>query len=280
MHRPPKHCFAAFVVAIIILISVGWLKWNSLINTCNVVLPQTVVYSTATCSSPTKQYVPRLVLTTSNEKLVDFTENLLRSIEKTKTYPVLIVDAEDETSLRALSNHTYPKLHFRNSHDVSKLKLLLEYLQLGLEVFYVNADAYWFRDPFPYFEGSFDFALTKDRPRVWNVGLGYYKPTHRTLQFLKRWIELLETTKGSKEQDILNKLLSSRYIPDLKIRLLNSENFPNAGYFFPMYPALEKCRIDTSDTIVFFAEYIANHTEKKTALQKCKMWINNGTVGF
>ncbi|XP_038073067.1 UDP-D-xylose:L-fucose alpha-1,3-D-xylosyltransferase MGP4-like [Patiria miniata] len=232
---------------------------------------------------------------------MDFTVNLLMSIERTGARPDVVVVAEDEQSFKELSLHPHPGLQVVKPHNISGVnidsknahylkfgtgdynkfvnrrpKYILEFVQRGYEVFFLDADTFWFRDPFPYLEGNFDIAYYNDRFDMYNMGVAFYRPTNRTLRFLKHFALTLETQKKViPDQNVMNTIIRSQYIPDLRIKHLNNENFPNGGFFFPFFPNMTKCREDTSTTVVFHAAWISGHKNKKKAFQTCHMWLTS-----
>ncbi|XP_022080110.1 UDP-D-xylose:L-fucose alpha-1,3-D-xylosyltransferase 3-like isoform X2 [Acanthaster planci] len=237
---------------------------------------------------------PRIVLLVTNQGFEDFTENLLRSIKKAGSRPNITIITEDQASFNNLTARQ-PGVHIIKAPDLTNMpekqeafdfgvkgyvKLvnrrpghILGFLQKGFEVFSVDSDSYWFKDPFPYFQGDFDVAYPKDVPWAYNAGIGFYKPTAASIKFLKHWIQIMATQAKMKkpqlDQRVMNTIISSRRIRGLRVRHLKDINFPCAKY----YSKTQKCDNYTTDTVLVHAAYLAGHELKKTMFEQCKLWL-------
>ena len=230
---------------------------------------------------------------------MDFTKNLLLSIMKTGTHPNVTVVAEDDASFKALTAVPYTGLQILTPDMVGMpsgvltrgsqaalefrtpdyLKLvnrrptyILDFVQRGYEVFFIDADMVWFADPFPYFTGDFDFALPEDHPKDYNCGVVYFRPTDRTLEFLKLWIWVIENRKGPKQdQLVMNEIIRSGLVRDLKIKVLSGANFLDGR---SIVGRRKVCRKITKQMAVFHASFLIGPTRKRHMFSKCKLWLN------
>ncbi|XP_022099801.1 UDP-D-xylose:L-fucose alpha-1,3-D-xylosyltransferase MGP4-like [Acanthaster planci] len=236
----------------------------------------------------------KIVLTTTNSGFLDFTENMLMSIQQVGIHPEVVVIAEDAMAYEVLLNHSYG-LHVMkppNAVDTPKEALnygtanytklvnrrpsyVLEFIQQGFEVFFCDSDTFWFNDPFPYFSGDqYDVAFMRDYRRVFNAGVGFYRPTNRTEYFLRLWVWVLETQpKVRYDQDVLNYITSSKISPDLKVRSLSFHSFPTCKTFCDWDNRV--CKKVTRKTAVFHAAFIPDHANKKYVFENCKLWLVN-----
>ncbi|XP_022093168.1 UDP-D-xylose:L-fucose alpha-1,3-D-xylosyltransferase MGP4-like [Acanthaster planci] len=250
-----------------------------------------VVRSLAT-SLPEK----RIVMTTTNKGFLDFTENMLISIQKVGIHPEVVVIAEDVAAYKALLNHSYG-LHVLKPPDFTEIPdekdalafgvadyvkfinrrpgYVHEFIQQGFEVFFVDSDTFWFNDPFPYFQGDqYDVAFMRDSRRVFNAGVGFYRPTNRTEYFLRLWVWVLDTQpKLRQDQHVLNYILSSKISPDLKVRSLGFQSFPTCKIFYNWEK--ETCRNATVKTAVFHAAFVPDHVNKRRVFENCNLWLVN-----
>ncbi|XP_038065459.1 UDP-D-xylose:L-fucose alpha-1,3-D-xylosyltransferase 1-like isoform X2 [Patiria miniata] len=240
----------------------------------------------------------RIVLTTTNSGFLDFTENFLLSIVQTGVHPNVTIITEDEETYRVLSetgDKRYPGLQlikpdgrlpskgeaidFGTEEYVNFInrrpKYVLSFIQQGFDVFFIDVDTFWVRNPFPYFQGNFDVAFIRDEPKWGNFNGGciYYRPTERTVQLLKRWIEAMETQKVHKQdQAVLNEIVRQRNVSSkLRIKQLFERNFPSGR----LYVKGNNTCFDMSDAVVFHASWIAGHEKKMAMMQKCRMWLKN-----
>ncbi|XP_038044636.1 uncharacterized protein LOC119719299 [Patiria miniata] len=237
----------------------------------------------------------RIVLLVTNQGFLDFTDNLLRSIEKSGCHPNITIVAEDQASFQNLSSRQDggplvikpPDFNSRPQEqdaldfgvvDYVKFinrrpKYVLDFIQRGFEVFFVDSDAYWFKDPSPYFQGDFDVAYAKDSPHDFNAGVGYYKPTPNTVKFLEFWIQQMTAQAKSKkpkaDQDVMKMIIRSKHIRNLRVKGLNQESFPCAKHF----SKTNECDNYTSESAVFHAAYLPGHDKKKAMFQQCNLWL-------
>ncbi|XP_022079719.1 UDP-D-xylose:L-fucose alpha-1,3-D-xylosyltransferase 1-like [Acanthaster planci] len=239
---------------------------------------------------------PRIVLLVTNQGFVDFTENLLRSMKKADSHLNVTIITEDLVSFNNLSIHQ-PGVHVMKAPDLKSMPekqdafdynskgykqlinrrpaYVLDFLQKGFEVFFVDSDSYWFKDPFPYLQGDFDVAFAKDYYNALNAGIGFYKPTKAAIEFLKRWTQTMAINAKRKilkiDQIVMNGILHSKQMRarGLRVRQLTHENFPCARY----YLKTQKCDNYTAETVLLHAAYLAGHELKKKMFEQCQLWL-------
>ncbi|XP_022088210.1 UDP-D-xylose:L-fucose alpha-1,3-D-xylosyltransferase 1-like [Acanthaster planci] len=233
----------------------------------------------------------KVVLTTTNAAFRDFTDNWLESIRRTRACPNIIVVAEDDVTVTYYSKKVpdYPGLHVvkTNSGVASsgplvfdtliyrrfvnkRQKYIQEYLRQGYEVLFTDVDTYWFKDPFPFFEGNFDLAVEEDLPRFYCAGFVYFKPTNRTLAFLSEWIEFMRSDTSLKpDQVVMNKFIEQRKVPRLKVRILDSKHFPNGK----LYSNRQWREYHKRDVVVMHNNFIIGHDKKLERFKEYGMWF-------
>ncbi|XP_038047357.1 UDP-D-xylose:L-fucose alpha-1,3-D-xylosyltransferase-like [Patiria miniata] len=235
-----------------------------------------------------------VVLTTTNAGFLDVTENMLESIKRTRACPNITVIAEDEPSYQRLTQRiqSQPGLHVQRTPigvTVSKsLKLhsrkynrlvrrrpryILDLLKKGYDVLFVDSDTFWFKDPFKDFQESFDIAMHNDDVNItiFCAGFAYYRPTENTLRFVTEWLRLLDKEKQPKtgDQSTMNKLISRKLIPKLKIKTLNETNYPDGRKYFLQAGWREA----HSDTTVLHLTFIFGHDAKVAKLKEFGFWL-------
>ncbi|XP_038073818.1 UDP-galactose:fucoside alpha-3-galactosyltransferase-like [Patiria miniata] len=237
----------------------------------------------------------KIVLTTTNSGFLDFTQNMLLSIQRVGIHPEVVVICEDTATYKTLRLNDSYGVHVLKPtnaipeagealsfgvHDYvtfinNRPKYTHEFIKQGFEVFFIDSDTFWFNDPFPYFKGDqYDVAFMRDYRRVFNAGVGFYRPTNRTEYFLRFWIWILETQpKHRQDQHVLNYLLSSKLNAGIKVRSLSFQVFPTGKILYDWDH--EVCRNVTKKTALFHAAFIANHDNKKKVFDICKIWLLN-----
>ncbi|XP_038072439.1 UDP-D-xylose:L-fucose alpha-1,3-D-xylosyltransferase MGP4-like isoform X2 [Patiria miniata] len=237
-----------------------------------------------------------IVLTTTNMGYLDFTENMLLSIDRVGIHPEVVVIAEDRGSYKALLDHKYG-LHVLKPPDFNKLPEAIdfgvpdhqkftirrpayvrEFIKQGYEVLFVDSDTFWFQDPYPYFQGgSFDVAFMRDYRKTFSDGVGFYRPTNSTDYFLRVWVWVLDTQpKLRQDQRVVSYVLSSKLSPDLKIRSLGFQTFPTCKNLYDSDN--EVCRNVTDKTTLFHAAFTPLHVDKRKVFDKCNIWLVNTTT--
>ncbi|XP_038052786.1 UDP-D-xylose:L-fucose alpha-1,3-D-xylosyltransferase 1-like [Patiria miniata] len=246
-----------------------------------------------------------VLLLNTNTAFMDMALNLLESIKRTgvclnttiiaeeknaylallsatKGDPVITVlkSAEGEASSKKLRIFTpeYNRLVNRRH------KYILSLLQHGFEVFFTDVDTFWFQDPFSYFQGDFDMSLVDERSpyptRLQNrslhcAGLGYFKPTNKTIMFVKKWAEILADPKhrGS-DQNILNDQLHKDQPVRVDVRPLPVKHFPHANVFWQ-----PKWRRENNDTVIMHnvGYKVRGHDAKVAKFKENNMWLVNVT---
>ncbi|XP_038047369.1 UDP-D-xylose:L-fucose alpha-1,3-D-xylosyltransferase 3-like [Patiria miniata] len=235
-----------------------------------------------------------VVLTTTNAGYLDVTENMLESIKRTRACPNITVIAEDEPSYQRLTQRiqSQPGLHVQrsplvatvwkstklHSRDFNRLvrrrpQYILNLLKKGYDVLFLDSDNVWFKDPFKDFQESFDIAMHNQQVNIaeFCVGFAYYRPTENTLRLVTEWLRLLDKKKHPKtgEQTTMNKLISRKLIPKLKIKTLNETNYPDGKKYFRQAGWREA----HSDTTVLHLSFIFGHDAKVAKLKEFGFWF-------
>ncbi|XP_022088235.1 UDP-D-xylose:L-fucose alpha-1,3-D-xylosyltransferase 1-like isoform X2 [Acanthaster planci] len=194
----------------------------------------------------------KIVLTTTNIAFIELTDNWLESVQRTRACPNITVVTDDDTAMAHYSNKSlrYPGLHVRkiNPRKISRSnpewasksqfmdnrqRVALPLIQNGYEVLCTDADMFWLRDPYPYFQDDFDVAVQRELPNLYDAGFVYFKPTRNAIAFLIQWMDAVRTGDESlKPSQAMNELLKSKTIPELQVKVLHSDNFPNGKLFF------------------------------------------------
>ncbi|XP_022084717.1 UDP-D-xylose:L-fucose alpha-1,3-D-xylosyltransferase 1-like [Acanthaster planci] len=243
-----------------------------------------------------------VVLTTTNNAFLDMTENWLASIRRTRACPNITVVAEDQQAYRFLSRKAVVGLHIQqtgsglstakklvfNTKEYKKFvnkrqRYILRFLEQGWEVLFSDVDTFWLRDPFPFLQGNFDMALEVDEYRqkgkkgsFYCAGFVYFRPTERTLRFVREWIRFMEADEKLRpDQVVMNLLIAEKKVPRLKLQVLNSDRFPNGKLFFN-----ETWRRDKRGIVVVHNNWIIGHDPKVERFRNNSMWLVDKNIKF
>ena len=241
-----------------------------------------------------------IVLTTTNTGFLDILLNLLESIKRTGVCPNVTIIAEDPQAyafllgissgqpglnvLKTSSGFMTPQKLMFGTKVYKELvnkraEYLLSFLEKGLEVMFTDTDTFWFRDPFPYFQGDFDVAMLdellnypeRNPTSRFCAGLAYFKPTERTLRFVREWVRRMKGDKKKKrtpDQDVMNNMLLHDQPVHMEVRSLKPSFFPKGKLFYN-----NKWRRVNNNTAVMHSSMILGHDKKVTYYKEHNMWL-------
>ncbi|XP_038066820.1 UDP-D-xylose:L-fucose alpha-1,3-D-xylosyltransferase 3-like [Patiria miniata] len=249
-----------------------------------------------------------VLLLNTNTAFMDMTLNLLESIKRTGVCLNTTIIAEEKNAYRALLSATQgdPAITVLKSAEGEassdkllvfspeynrlvnrRQKYILSLLQQGFEIFFTDVDTFWFQDPFSYFQGDFDMSLVDERSPYptrlqtlsnYCAGVAYFKPTDKTIKFVKKWVEILANPKNKKhDQRVMNDLLHTNQPVRIDVRPLPVNRFPHANSMF-WEPEWRK---ENNDTIMMHnvGFQVRGHDEKVDKFKENNMWLVNFTIG-
>ena len=241
-----------------------------------------------------------IVLTTTNTGFLDILLNLLESIKRTGVCPNVTIIAEDPQAyafllgissgqpglnvLKTSSGFMTPQKLMFGTKVYKELvnkraEYLLSFLEKGLEVMFTDTDTFWFRDPFPYFQGDFDVAMLdefmnypeRNPTSRFCAGLAYFKPTERTLRFVREWVRRMKGDKKKKrtpDQDVMNNMLLHDQPVHMEVRSLNPSFFPKGRLFNN-----NEWRRENNNTAAMHSSSIFGHDKKVAYFKELNMWL-------
>ncbi|XP_038045140.1 UDP-D-xylose:L-fucose alpha-1,3-D-xylosyltransferase MGP4-like [Patiria miniata] len=248
-----------------------------------------------------------MLLTTTNFAFLDMTLNMIESIKRAGLCVNTTVIAEDqkchqylkdrfkeepgvhvimtnsgETRSQLIPRYTREYFRFFNKRQ----SYILALLEKGLEVLFTDSDTFWFRDPFPYFQGDFDVSMmdskspypTRTEKANFCAGFAYYKPTPVTIRFVKAWIRTIEnnekTGKIRQDQGVMNTLLRTDDPVHVRVQPLDIKVFPDGPKFYSLL-----AKMANYSPVVMHAATIRGHEAKIEKLKSSNMWLVNITTG-
>ncbi|XP_022108108.1 UDP-D-xylose:L-fucose alpha-1,3-D-xylosyltransferase 3-like [Acanthaster planci] len=248
-----------------------------------------------------------MLLVNTNTGYMDMTLNLLESVKRTGVCVNTTIVAEEEKAYQTMLSHAHgdPAIKVVKTDqglgeaDPGKLVLfnrehmrlvnrrhryILSLLEKGYEVFFTDVDTFWFRDPFSYFQGKFDMAFVDERSpyptrlrrkSLHCPSLGYFWPTNRTLQFVRKWIQILVDPKNQiSDQGVLNRMMHANIPVHVVVRQLPVKYFPHALVFYN-----PDWRQENKDPIIMYNMGIKGHDAKAEKFKENNMWLINNTSG-
>ncbi|UPR03426.1 arabinosyltransferase [Chloropicon primus] len=171
---------------------------------------------------------------------IGFIENWVRHLQEMGVTNY-IVGAMDDEALKGLidrdinafsMSHSFPQSDFgwgsKTFYKMArrKIKLIKEFLEMGLDVMVSDVDTVWLQDPNVFFKKhpSLDIMTSTDALRTssptgqtledadktreaYNIGILYFRSTAATKEFLNEWVRLIEADKDYWDQNAFNDLL-------------------------------------------------------------------------
>ncbi|XP_038044379.1 UDP-D-xylose:L-fucose alpha-1,3-D-xylosyltransferase 3-like [Patiria miniata] len=242
-----------------------------------------------------------VMLTITNLGFLDMTMNMLASVRRVGICVNTTIIAEDEKVYKYLHKKAKgdPAVHVamtnsglmqpgevkrknaRTYFDLLKKRqgYFLSLLEQGFEVLFTDSDTFWFRDPFPYFQGDFDMSMmdtnspypTRTSRAQHCSGFIYMKPTDVTLLFVKEWIRSLKG-KHIMDQIVMNKLLQADQPVHVNIKPLDIKLFPPGPTFYEFL-----AKNASYSAVVMHAATIHGHDEKVQKFKSSNMWLVNAS---
>ncbi|XP_038044687.1 UDP-galactose:fucoside alpha-3-galactosyltransferase-like [Patiria miniata] len=273
------------------------------VSQTNEVVPMVFRGPLSNCSLADIKKRPGVVmLTTANLAFVDVVLNMLESVrrvgvcinttviaEDRKAYDLLLKYAKSDPAVHVQLTNSgemdvieHPRRHRSQYYGImnKRQSYMLALLEQGLEVLFSDSDTYWFRDPFPHFQGDFDMCLRGHTPtRIikktdFCAGFIYLKPTNATIQFVRGWVGVLDSNKkkGSytADQSVMNGLLKADKPVHVNIKMLEENLFPWGPTFFD-----SKWQKENHPTVVMHAASIRGHPAKLSKFKAFGMWHVN-----
>ena len=105
-----------------------------------------------------------------------------------------------------------------------RTRYILEYLNNRYDVIFNDVDSVWLQDPFPYLDTKYDLFAQLDQylePKYICAGFTYYKSANKTIQLVKKWIEIMTQSNYTlRENVLLNKIIDERMVKNVYISML------------------------------------------------------------
>ncbi|XP_022109334.1 UDP-D-xylose:L-fucose alpha-1,3-D-xylosyltransferase-like [Acanthaster planci] len=244
-----------------------------------------------------------MLLTSTNLAFLDMTMNMLESIKRTRVCVNTTIIAEDEkvyeylwkraegdpgvwvvkTSSGYINSKEILRRNPKQYYEMMNKRqaYILTYLEQGWEILFTDTDTFWFRDPFPFFEGNFDISLidsanpfgVRNRQSNFCAGFVYFKPTSATLQFVQTWIQSMKTYGWMRsDQTVMNGLLYWDKPVHIDIKPLDTNIFPWGPKFYNLL-----AKKANYSTVVMHAASIRGHAAKVASFKSSNMWLINAT---
>ena len=242
-----------------------------------------------------KRAHPWVIIATTNNAFLDFTENWLESLKRCGIRDHVTIIAEDEIAHDILKSRTDMTLDVRltsvakspthllqfGSGDYLKLvnkrpAYILPFLEQGVDVLFSDVDTVWLQNPLPHFPEGFDVHFERDiyddakKPDMICAGFVYYSATNATINLIRQWMIRIKTKPDIPDQQLLNQLIRNKNIRrTLKINFLDQGKFPNGNDFFNEDWRLKNAHIQT---VVVHNNWIKGHDIKIERFKNVSMW--------
>jgi hypothetical protein len=196
--------------------------------------------------------------------------------EKLKSYTIyswITVHLEPLNTESMISTFNTPSFNKLNSF---KPLLLRRMLDTHEEVYWIDSDLVFYRDPEPFVRAteSKDIIFQQDNPRDEDrvcTGNFYIKSTPQTKEFFNMWIRELELNPGANEQLLLNAIVYKEYGSVFTIPWISVDVFPPEKFQRGL-DAFQGGWWSREDTVVVHANFMCGFETKKNAIASIHMW--------
>ena len=236
-----------------------------------------------------------VLLTTTNAAFIDFTDNWLASIRRIGPLPFTTIVAEDDiaydhllnisdvNAIRAGTNSPTTFLMY-GTDEYKKMvgkrtRYILEYLSNGYDVIFNDVDSVWLQDPFPYLDTKYDVCAQPVRyllSKYICAGFTYYKSANKTIQLVKKWIEIMTQSNYTlKENVLLNKIIDERMVKNLTVKHLDANKFFSGLYYFDDNWRRTHTELDP---VMIHNTFVKGHDIKVDRFKRLGLWYINYTI--
>ncbi|CEO99584.1 unnamed protein product (mitochondrion) [Plasmodiophora brassicae] len=217
-----------------------------------------------------------------NFDYIDIAELLAESIERVGVTNLVIValdrDAYDVLSVRFPERTFLPP--FAASEAVrdavwgtgkfkavtsTRPKFILGFLEAGCNVFYVDTDTLWRRNPFPYFKLKDDGSDMMITGSVGNLctGLIYVKARTAAIDAIRSWADHIDQGEYQDDQAAFNAMIAPKMAAGLRVHRLDDALFPDGR---TMFQVGYDWTANPDGPIIIHANYLKGHDSKKAML--------------
>ncbi|XP_045165448.2 uncharacterized protein LOC123529260 [Mercenaria mercenaria] len=223
------------------------------------------------------------ILVTVNDGYFDFFQNWLHFYRKLHLNYRLIVIAEDDIvffKLQQLDGNliTLEKSRRNSSREAvvygseafselasARPTYILKYLQNRVNIVYADIDAVWLRNPFPYFNGSFDMWMQSDGPKSLCTGLMAIKSSNDTIKLMLEWEASLKKHLQI-DQSAFNKVVK---YSKARLKTLDTNLFPSGRLYFKEFKDNQR-----SNVVIVHNNFIKGHPAKLQRFKTYKLWYS------
>ncbi len=242
-----------------------------------------------------------VILTSTTSSFIDFTRNWLISIGRLGgSHPKIYIIAEDQETYDKLTRMSFQvdvyviqapqsevnaSLQFNSvayKNFVNKRpRYILDILNSGHDVLFSDVDIVWYHRPYRYFNDESDIYLLQDQgppdPKIYCAGFAYYRSTKDTIEFVKRWIEEIDSFKEPRpDQVVLNRLIQNKPfikkkpVPHFKFQELDPNRFVSGHYYFNSTWREQNPEVKP---FVLHNNWIVGHDTKVERFQQLGVWF-------
>jgi len=159
-------------------------------------------------------------------------------------YHLLLVALDEEALKRCQQIHPHCYILLKEGSDFSGEKVIMtqgyldmmwarilflkHVLELGYSFVFSDADILWFRNPFQLFDETADFQIASDYYRgnphdlsnTANGGFNFVRSNNRSIRFYEWWYESRRSYPNLHDQDVLNKIKSTKHLSEIGLKML------------------------------------------------------------
>ncbi|XP_052818446.1 uncharacterized protein LOC128244484 [Mya arenaria] len=236
------------------------------------------------------------ILMTVNNGYLDFFRNWLWHFKKLNLSTSLIVVAQDDLIHKELMNSDVSILgemtversvHVSINSSVNfqtqqfnmlvgkRPQHILDYLERGKNILYIDTDTVWLQAPFQYFTGDYDLWVQLDQGVSYCTGFMAVRTGANTIELIRAWRDrMIDLQNRMDDQNGFNGMVHN-HESKVRIKGLDTKRFPDESQYFSNYNDKQR-----EDAVVVHNNCIIGHASKLERFKHMKLWYEdklNGT---
>ncbi|XP_052818444.1 uncharacterized protein LOC128244482 [Mya arenaria] len=146
---------------------------------------------------------------------------------------------------------------------------ILDYLERGKNIVYIDTDTVWLQAPFQYFTGDYDLWVQMEHQGSYCTGLMAIRTRPNTLELIRTWRErMIDIDNKKNDQDGFNDIVRN-FSSNVRIKGLDTKRFPDGYQYFEKYNDKQR-----KDVVVVHNNWIIGHGKKLGRFKDMKLWIH------
>ncbi|XP_052818443.1 uncharacterized protein LOC128244481 [Mya arenaria] len=147
---------------------------------------------------------------------------------------------------------------------------ILDYLERGRNILYIDTDTIWLQEPFQYFTGAYDLWVQLERDTYYCTGFMAVRTGANTVELIRAWRDKMVNLGNKKNDQAGFQSIVSNYSSKVKIMGLDSKKFPDGSQYFVTFNDTQR-----EHAVVVHNNWIIGHGKKLERFKRMKLWYED-----